>query len=66
MRQSFSAALKLHMKNIITMLLTRLQTARTDIFAYYTVYFFTFAMAIKVDGLTPDFLIGSVEELQPK
>jgi len=59
------AALKLHMKNIITMLLTRLQTARTDIFAYYTVYFFTFAMAIKVDGLTPDFLIGSVEELQP-
>lgn len=54
------------MKTIITMLLTRLQTSRTDIFAYYTVYFFAFAMAIKVDGMTPDFLIGSVEELQPK
>ena len=48
------------------MLLTRLQTASTDGYSYMIVYFFAFAMAVKVDGLTPDFLIGSVEELQPK
>jgi len=54
------------MRSIISMLLTRLQTASTDGYSYMIVYFFAFAMAVKVDGLTPDFLIGSVEELQPK
>ena len=52
------------MKSIVTMLLTRLQTARTDAYVYSLVYFFTFVMAIQVDGLSPDFLIGSVEEVQ--
>lgn len=60
------AALQQYMKSIVTMLLTRLQTARTDKYLYSLVYYFMFAMAIKVDGLTPDFLIGAVEAVQPQ
>ncbi|KAH8112452.1 Cse1-domain-containing protein [Phellopilus nigrolimitatus] len=59
------AALGQYMKSILTMLLTRLQTARTDIYLYSLVYFFIFAMAIDVDGSAPDFLIGAIEQVQP-
>jgi len=48
------------------MLLTRLQTARTDAYVYVLVYFFVFIMAIPVDGVGPDFSISSVEEVQPQ
>lgn len=48
------------------MLQTRLQTAGTDADMYNQVYFFAFVMAIPVDGVGPDFLIGSVEEVQPQ
>jgi exportin-2 (importin alpha re-exporter) len=60
------AALSQYMKSIMTMLLTRLQTGRTDNYLYYMVYFLTFSMAIEGDGLTPDFVIGAVEQVQPQ
>ena len=40
------------MKSIVTMLLTRLQTARTDNYTYYLVYFFMYLAAVDVEGLT--------------
>lgn len=55
-----------YMKSVITMLLTRLQTSKTDSYTYSLVYFFMFTMAINVNNLTPDFLIGAVEEVQPQ
>ncbi|KAL5498046.1 CSE1_1 [Sanghuangporus vaninii] len=54
-----------YMKSIVTMLLTRLQTARTDNYVYQLIYFFLFTMAIDVEGLTPDFLIRAIEGVQP-
>lgn len=46
-------------------LLTRMQTSKTDNFTYYFVYFLLFSMAIKVEGLATDFVVGAVEEVQP-
>ena len=59
-------ALNQYMKSIATMLLTRLQTARTDNSTYYLVYFFMYLAAVDVEGLTPDFLVGAVEQVQPQ
>ena len=42
-----------------------MQTSKTDKFVYYFVYFLLFSMAIKVDGLIPDFVLGAFEEVQP-
>ena len=61
-----ATALNQYMKSIVTMLLTRLQTARTDNYTYYLVYFFMYLAAVDVEGLTPDFLVGAVEQVQPQ
>ncbi|EJD01973.1 Cse1-domain-containing protein [Fomitiporia mediterranea MF3/22] len=61
-----TAMLNQYMKSIVTMLLTRLQTGKTDNYAYQLVYFFLYAMAIDADELTPDFVIGAVEQVQPQ
>ncbi|THH02005.1 hypothetical protein EW026_g797 [Hermanssonia centrifuga] len=57
--------LRQYFRAIIVTLLTRLQTSKTDKYVYYFVHFLLFAMAINVDGLTPDYVIGAVEEIQP-
>ena len=54
------------MKGIVTMLLTRLQTGRTDNYVYQLIYFFLYTMAIDAEGLTPDFLIRAIEGVQPE
>lgn len=66
LQQISPSALNQYMKSIVTMLLTRLQTARTDNYVYHLVYFFMFSMAIRREGLTPDFLAGAVEQVQPQ
>lgn len=43
-----------------------MQTSKTDKYVYLFTYFLLFTMAIKVDGVTPDYLIGTVEEIQPQ
>lgn len=48
------------------MLLTRLQTSKTDQYTYCFVYFVVYTMAIDVPGLGPDFAIKAVEEVQPR
>ena len=59
-----SADLKQYFRAIVINLLTRLQTSKTDQYVYLFTYFLLFTMAIKVDDLTPDYLIGTVEEIQ--
>ncbi|KAI0340315.1 Cse1-domain-containing protein [Trametopsis cervina] len=59
------AALQQYVRPVVMDLLKRMHSSKTDKFVYHFVYFFLFSMAIKVDGLSPDFLIGAVEEIQP-
>ncbi|CAL1709388.1 unnamed protein product [Somion occarium] len=58
--------LKQYFRAIIVALLTRLQTSKTDSYVYHFVHFLLFSMAINVEGLTPDFVISAVEEIQPQ
>lgn len=43
-----------------------MQTSKTDKYVYHFVYFLAFTMAIPVEGLGPDYVISSVEEIQPQ
>lgn len=58
--------LRQYFRAVIVTLLTRMQTSKTDKYVYHFVYFLMFTMAINVQGLTPDFLIATVEEIQPR
>lgn len=57
-------SLKQYFKAIIMALLTRMQSNKTDKFVYHFARFFIFTLAINVEGLTPDYVIGTVEEIQ--
>ena len=57
--------LKQYFRAIIVTLLTRMQTSKTDKYIYLFVHFLLFSMAINVDGLSPDYVAGAVEEVQP-
>ena len=61
-----SADLQPYFRSILINLLTRMQTSKTDKYVYLFTYFFLFTMAIQVDGLTPDHLIGTIEQIQPQ
>ncbi|KAF9816482.1 hypothetical protein IEO21_04087 [Rhodonia placenta] len=58
--------LKQYFRALLVNLLTRMQTSKTDKYVYNFVYFLAFTMAINVDGLGPDYVISSVEEIQPQ
>ena len=60
------ADLKQYMRALMVTLLTRMQTSKTDKYVYHFVHFLLFTAAINVEGLTPDFIIDAVEEIQPK
>ena len=49
---------------MIVSLLSRMQTSKTDKYIHHFVYFLTFVMGINVDGLSPDYLIEVVEQIQ--
>jgi len=49
---------------IIVTLLNRMQTSKTDKYVYHLVYFLTFVMGINVPGLSPDYLVEIVEQIQ--
>ncbi|THH15070.1 hypothetical protein EW146_g5342 [Bondarzewia mesenterica] len=57
--------LQQYFRPLIVTLLTRMQTSKTDNYVYHFVYFLMYAMAINVEGLTPDYVIRTVEEIQP-
>ncbi|KAJ8595722.1 Cse1-domain-containing protein [Rhizopogon salebrosus TDB-379] len=60
------AQLRQYFKPIVMTLLTRMQTSKTDKYIYLFSHFLLFTMAIDVDGLGPDYVISSVEEIQPQ
>lgn len=56
--------LRQYLPAVIVSLLSRMQTSKTDKYVYHFVYFLTFVMAVNVDGLSPDYLIEIVEQIQ--
>jgi hypothetical protein len=62
---SCSASLQPYIRQIIVTLLTRMQQNKTNTYVYYFVYFLLYMLAINVNGLTPDYLIQTVDEIQP-
>jgi exportin-2 (importin alpha re-exporter) len=42
-----------------------MQQNKTNSYVYYFVYFLLYMLAVNVDDLTPDYLIQTVEEIQP-
>ncbi len=57
-------ALQPYFRQIIVTLLTRMQQNKTNNYVYYFVYFLLYLLAINTDGLTPDYLIQTVDEIQ--
>ncbi|KAI6026014.1 CAS/CSE protein [Pisolithus marmoratus] len=51
---------------LLMTLLTRLQTSKTDKFVYHFSHFLLFTMAINVEGLGPNYVISTVETIQPQ
>ncbi|OJT05838.1 Importin-alpha re-exporter [Trametes pubescens] len=61
-----SVTVKQYFKSIIITLLTRLQTSKTDKFVYHFVYYLGFCLVINKDDITPDYIVGQVESIQPQ
>ncbi|GBE78774.1 Importin-alpha re-exporter [Sparassis crispa] len=60
------ADLKQYFRAILVTLLNRLQTSKTDKYVYLFVNFLAFTMAIPVEGLAPDYVVSTFEEIQPQ
>lgn len=56
--------LQQYMKPLVMTLLTRMQTSKTDKYTYLFARFILFTMAINVTGMSPDYLITTIEEIQ--
>ena len=59
-----SNALQPYFRPIIVTLLTRMQQNKTNSYVYYFAYFLLYMLAINANGLTPDYLVQTVEEIQ--
>ncbi|KAL0945218.1 hypothetical protein HGRIS_000730 [Hohenbuehelia grisea] len=57
--------LKPFFKPVILTLLTRLHSNKTDKYAYGFTHFLLYTMALDISGLSPDYVIAAVEEIQP-
>ena len=58
--------LKPYMRPLVMTLLTRMQTSKTDKYVYHFTCFLLLTMAVDVPGMGPDYLISTVEEIQPQ
>ncbi|KAI0833709.1 Cse1-domain-containing protein [Trametes gibbosa] len=61
-----TASVQQYFKLLLGTLLTRMQTSKTDKYVYHFVYFLAFCFAIGKDGITPDYIVGVVESIQPQ
>ncbi|OSC99927.1 Cse1-domain-containing protein [Trametes coccinea BRFM310] len=61
-----AASVKQYFKSIVITLLTRMQTSKTDKYVYHFVYFLGFSLAIAREDITPDYIVGEVESIQPQ
>ncbi|KIY43801.1 importin alpha re-exporter [Fistulina hepatica ATCC 64428] len=55
-----------YIKAVLLTLLTRMHTSKTDAYVYSFAKFILYMTAIRRDGLTPDYLISAVDEIQPQ
>ncbi|KAJ2925300.1 hypothetical protein H1R20_g11761, partial [Candolleomyces eurysporus] len=55
-----------YLRPIIMTLLTRMQTNKTENYAYLFSRFVLYIFALNVEGLNPDVVIGTVEGIQPQ
>ncbi|KAJ7594086.1 CAS/CSE protein [Mycena floridula] len=60
------ADMQQYFKAVIHTLLTRMHSTKTDKFVYLFSRFLLYTMAIQVDGLSPDYVIAAVEQIQPQ
>lgn len=54
-----------YLKQLLMLMLVRLQSSKTDKFTKCFVYFVGFVLAIQREGLTPDFVVRMFDALQP-
>jgi exportin-2 (importin alpha re-exporter) len=47
-------------------LLTRMQSSKTDKFVYLFSKFLLYCMALDIEGLGPDYVINTIDEIQPR
>ena len=59
------AELQKYFSSILLELLKRMQSNKTESYTYHFVHFMCYVIAVPVDGLTPDYLIGAIEQIQP-
>ncbi|KAF9259931.1 Cse1-domain-containing protein [Marasmius fiardii PR-910] len=57
--------LKHYLRPMLMTLLTRMHTSKTDQYVFLFSKFLLYTMAINVESLGPDYLIGGIEEIQP-
>ncbi|KAG5652934.1 hypothetical protein H0H81_003010 [Sphagnurus paluster] len=58
--------LKQYFKAVVMTLLTRMQSSKTDKYVHLFTRFFLFTLAVNIEGLSPDYVIGTIEEIQPE
>ncbi|KAJ7918955.1 CAS/CSE protein [Mycena leptocephala] len=58
--------LRQYFKSVVMTLLTRMQSSKTDKFVYLFAKFLLYCMALNVEGLGPDYVIETIEEIQPR
>ncbi|KAJ7623365.1 CAS/CSE protein [Roridomyces roridus] len=60
------ADLRQYFKSVVMTLLTRMQSSKTDKFVYLFSKFLLYCMALDIDGLGPDYVISTIDEIQPR
>ncbi|KAJ7180497.1 CAS/CSE protein [Mycena filopes] len=60
------ADLRQYFKSVVMTLLTRMQSSKTDKFVYLFAKFLLYCMALNIEGLGPDYVIETIEEIQPR
>ncbi|KAF8216328.1 importin alpha re-exporter [Mycena galopus ATCC 62051] len=60
------ADLRQYFKSVIMTLLTRMQSSKTDKFVYLLAKFLLYCCALNVEGFGPDYVIETIDEIQPR
>ncbi|KAJ7043405.1 CAS/CSE protein [Mycena alexandri] len=60
------ADLRQYFKSVVMTLLTRMQSSKTDKFVYLFAKFLLYCMALNIGGLGPDYVIETIDEIQPR
>ncbi|KAJ7801877.1 CAS/CSE protein [Mycena olivaceomarginata] len=60
------ADLRQYFKSVVMTLLTRMQSSKTDKFVYLFAKFLLYCCALNVEGFGPDYVIETIDEIQPR